>query len=403
MSASLLVIAPHADDEILGAGAAMARAADDGARVAVIVATDGARSDPGRDARLLVETRREECRAGLERMLGHAPPLLFLDQPDGALSSTAIPPPLVAALETFVREAAPDTILVTDPADGHPDHKAAFGLASRLVDVTGSRSLRVMPVSLRVDRVFDPAGYDAVPVGDLAERKRAALARHRSQLETVTGFSLAPDVRDAFIAVEYFRTAYDRQDSADDAVPAAHFDTMFTRSADPWRYDDEPYERDRFQRSIAALDGRRYRTALELGCANGALTERLAPLCDRLLATDASGVALSAARIRLGDRPDVVFEQRAMPQAMPDGPFDLIVASDMLYYLGLDGIVTLMAAIEDRATADCRIFMASYLGETETRVTGEMAAEIAIAHLQDWKRVHAERTDRLRIDVMARR
>jgi LmbE family N-acetylglucosaminyl deacetylase/SAM-dependent methyltransferase len=403
VSASLLVIAPHADDEILGAGAIMARAVKDGGRIAVIVATDGARSDPGREPAILAEMRREECRAGLTRMLGYVPPVLFLEQPDGRLSSAAIPPYVMEALQAFVGRAAPDTILVTDPADGHPDHKAAFGLASRLVGSGISRTLRVMPVSQRVDRIFDPAGYEPLPVGDLSYRKGAALACHRSQLDPVAGFSLTPDVCDAFTTVEFLRTAYDPHDSSDDAVPAAHFDTLFTQSPDPWRYDGEPYERDRFARTVAALSGRRYRSALELGCANGALTEQLAPLCDHLLATDASNAALHLARARIGDLAGVVLEQRAMPHEMPDASLDLIVASDMLYYLGLDGIVALMAAIEQRATQDCRLFMASYLGETNTRITGEMAAEIAIAHLPGWVRIHAERTDRLRIDVMARR
>lgn len=402
MSGALLVIAPHADDEILGAAALMARAAHAGRRVAVVVVTDGARSDPGRDTAELVRIRRAECRAGLERMLGDLPPLLFLEQPDGALSSAGLAPAAQAALDAFVADVAPDTILVTDAADAHPDHKAAFGLASRIVGAGGARVLQAMPVSQRVDGRFDPTGYRAIPVAEFAERKRAALACHHSQLDAVAGFSLAPDICDAFCTVEYVRTAYDRDDRGDDAVPAAHFDTLFTRSPDPWRYDSEPYERDRFRRTVAALSGRRYRSALELGCANGALTEQLAPLCNRLLATDTAPAALAAAHARVGARTGVTLEQRTMPHDMPEGRFDLIVASDMLYYLGLDGIVALMAAIERRATPDAQILLASYLGETDTRITGEMAAEIAIAHLPGWTRSHAERTDRLRIDVMAR-
>lgn len=402
MTESLLVIAPHADDEILGAGAIMARAAQGGARVAVVVATDGTASDPGRDATVLAAMRRDECRAGLDRMLGHVPALLFLDQPDGSLSSNAIPRAQMAALSAFCADVEPDTVLVTDPADGHPDHKAAFGIASRIVGAGIGRMLQVMPVSQRVDCLFDPTGFAPIAVGDFAARKRAALAAHRSQLDPVAGFSLAPDICDAFTTNEYVRTAYDRLDQVNDAIPAAHFESLFTNSPDPWRYDSESYERDRFRRTAAALSGRRYRSALELGCANGALTEQLAPLCDRLLATDTSRAALSAARDRLGALADVVLEQRTMPQDMPDERFDLIVASDMLYYLGLEGIVALMAAIERSATRDASILLASYLGETETVITGEMAAEIAIAHLPGWTRIHAERTNRLRIDVMGR-
>ena len=402
MNGSLLVIAPHADDEILGAGAIMARAVANGLSVAVIVVTDGSMSDTGRDAAALVESRRQECRDGLFMMLGYVPPILFLDQPDGASSSTSWPDEPSALLDAFVAHAAPDTILVTDPADAHPDHKAAFGMASRIVGSGAGDLLRVMPVSQRVDRVFDPRAYDALPVGGEGGRKAMALLCHRSQIVPVAGFALSPAVRADFATTEYLRTAYDRNDRAADAVPGAHFDALFAASADPWRYDDEPYERDRFRRTVDALSSRRYRAALELGCANGALTQQLATLCDALLATDISPQALAAARGRLRDTPGVTIEQRAMPAEMPDGMFDLIVASDMLYYLGLDGIVALMAAIDARATPDARILLASYLGETDTRLTGEMAAEIAIAHLPGWHRVHADRTDRLRIDVMAR-
>ncbi|MEO5866005.1 MAG: PIG-L family deacetylase, partial [Sphingomonas sp.] len=57
MSGSLLVIAPHPDDEILGAGGIMAQAKARGDRVAVVVATDGARSNPDTDPTTLVRNR----------------------------------------------------------------------------------------------------------------------------------------------------------------------------------------------------------------------------------------------------------------------------------------------------------------------------------------------------------
>ncbi len=403
MTQSLLVLAPHPDDEILGAGAIMARTIAGGGAVAVVVLTDGSRSDPGADPAALAIRREAECRAGLLAMAGRDVPTCFLGLPDGGLSSSAVDLAEGSVLARFVAAAAPDTIIVTDPADGHRDHKAAFGVAAQLVAMGLADRLLVMPVSQRVDGTFGGAGYAAHPVGALAARKAAALACHRSQIEAGEGFVLDAGVRAAFCATEYTRAAFDAADCAADAVSAEHFDALFTASADPWRYDSEPYERDRFRRTVGALAGRRYASALELGCANGALSEQLAPLCDRLCATDASEAALSAARMRLGGAAHVVIERRAMPGDIPAGPFDLIVASDMLYYLGLRGVIALMGGLERVAAPDCRLLFASYLGDTATRLTGEMAAEAAIAMLSGWRVVHAERTAQLRLDVLERR
>ena len=398
----LLIVAAHPDDELLGAAGIMARAVQAGRSLRVIVATDGGASDPRRDHLELAVQRGRECQDGLARLLGAVPPLLFLDVRDGTLDAAAVTLEPAGAVGEFVRGFAHGSILVTDAADNHPDHKAAFGLAPRLVAQGIGERLLAMPISQRVDRAFDAAPFEALPVAPFEQVKREALACHRSQIDTLTGFSLAPDLVDDFCRTEYLRTVFDRADSSDDAIAADHFDSMFAGSADPWGYDDTPYERDRFARTVSALNDRTYPRALELGCANGALTRELAPLCGELLASDASEKAVAVAREQLADLAHVTVERRSVPGEVPDGPFDLIVASDFLYYLGLTGVVALMAQLDAVAARNCRMLIASYLGETDTRITGEMSSEIAIAHLPGWRRVHAERTDKLRIDVLDR-
>lgn len=400
MMGPLLVLAPHPDDELLGAAGLMARQVEAGGTVGVVVATDGSRSDPNVPAADLAALRRAECRAGLERLLGPCPPLLFLEAPDGALDAARIDLSPDSPLARFVGKLQPGTILAPDPADAHPDHKAAFGLAARLISAGHGHSLHAMPIGRRVDGGFDPAGYTAMPVGQHTANKAAALACHASQLLTDTGFSLSPAILADFAETEYLRLVHDRTDMHADAVAAAHFDALFEGSPDPWGYDEQAYEQDRFRRTVTALSDRRYAHALELGCANGALTARLAPLCERLIATDTSRSALALAQARLKGRPNVVFQRCRLPDEIPSGPFDLIVASDLLYYLGLEGVVALMRGLDARAGTGSRLFIASYLGETDTRLTGEMASEIALAHLAGWYRVHAERTERLRIDVL---
>lgn len=87
MNEALLVLAPHPDDEILGAGAIMARAHLRGDRIGVVVLTDGARSSPQMSPGQLRDLRAAECLSGLEAMLGEVPQLLMLAYRDGELDS----------------------------------------------------------------------------------------------------------------------------------------------------------------------------------------------------------------------------------------------------------------------------------------------------------------------------
>lgn len=402
MTNRLLVIAPHPDDELLAAGAIMARHAETGGEVSVMVVTDGGRSDPVAIRRNLVVQRRAECRAGLIRMLGACPPLLFLDEPDGALDAAAVDCGPLSPLRQFLAKYPPTQIITTDPADGHSDHKAAFGLAARVVGAGYGERLYAAPVSQRIDGPFDSAPYDVLPTGRHAIEKQAALACHISQIQTSTGFALQPAHLSAIAQTEYLRLAFDRYEPSGGAVDESHFETMFAASSDPWNYDGALYEADRFERTIGALSDRRYGRAVELGCANGALTARLAPLCDVLLAVDTAPAAIAHARKRLRDTPHVTICRARLPEGLPTGPFDLIVASDVLYYLGLQGIVELSALLDAAAASGARLLMANWLGDTAARLTGEMAAEALLAMSQGWRRIYADRTPQLRIDVLER-
>lgn len=402
MTGALVVIAPHPDDEILGAGGIMARAKAAGDRIGVIVLTDGARSDPDADADVLTAQRAAECRAGLQALLGEVPPLLMLGHADGAFDARHPALSDDTLLNGFLRGIDPVTVLVTDPSDGHPDHKAAFGLAARIVAAGLAQKLVVMPISQRVDGACDLPEFEAVPVAEYEAAKRNAIVAHHSQSEASDGFSLPPSACDAFAKTEYVRLVYDRKGDTDrpQAVGADHFDALFTADDDPWDYQTSAYEADRFDRTIAALGGRHYGAALELGCAAGVLTQRLVPHCESLIAVDASTAALAIAQDRLGHLEQVTLQHGNLPDDLPPGRFDLLILSDFLYYLGFSGCVALAHALQSRAAPGCRIVIANYLGETECALTGDMAAEIVMAHLPGWTISHRQRCERLRIDVL---
>ena len=101
------------------------------------------------------------------------------------------------------------------------------------------------------------------------------------------------------------------------SLDADYFEQMFQDTPDPWDFETSAYEQAKYAQTLAALGDRRFDRALEIGCANGVLTARLAPYCERLLAIDVSETALDLARARCSSLPQVTFERIEFPRQMP--------------------------------------------------------------------------------------
>jgi trans-aconitate methyltransferase len=115
---------------------------------------------------------------------------------------------------------------------------------------------------------------------------------------------------------------------------AEYFDGMYRAARDPWGFESRWYEQRKYDISIALLPERRYRSGFEPGCSVGVLTAMLAQRCDRLLSWDLSAAAVGSAADRTRSMTNVRVEQSAIPGCWPSGAFDLIVLSEVLYYLG---------------------------------------------------------------------
>ncbi len=129
-----------------------------------------------------------------------------------------------------------------------------------------------------------------------------------------------------------------------------YFEELYAASPDPWNFETSDYEREKYRHTLSVLGDRRFRRALEAGSSIGVFTRMLAGLCEELLAVDVSEKAVEAARERLKGFEHVRVERRTLPEEMPAGPFDLIVASEVLYYFPreemlamLDGFETVLA------------------------------------------------------------
>lgn len=156
---------------------------------------------------------------------------------------------------------------------------------------------------------------------------------------------------------------------------AAYFREMYGTDDDPWGFDRRWYERRKYAVSLASLPRARYSHAFEPGCANGALTELLAPRCDRLVATDLISEVADRARRRLADRPHVTIECAAFPSWWPEEPIDLLVLSEVGYYLREPGRDMAAAELHRRVVPGGDVLTAHYTGETDYPMRGtEVAA-----------------------------
>lgn len=133
---------------------------------------------------------------------------------------------------------------------------------------------------------------------------------------------------------------------------ACYFDTLYADSDDPWGFRNRWYERRKRRLTLAMLPRETYRHAFEPGCANGELSAQLAERCERLIAADLNETAVRLAGERLAGRSNVRVERLAVPHEWPSGPFDLIVVSELAYYLGEDDLACLAQRIEGTLTAD---------------------------------------------------
>ena len=113
---------------------------------------------------------------------------------------------------------------------------------------------------------------------------------------------------------------------------ASYFDGMYADSADPWGFTSRWYEARKYAITMAMLPKERYRDAFEPGCSIGVLSDLLAPRCGSLLCCDIAPAAVKAAAERTVAHGHVEVQQRTLPGDWPEGQFDLIVLSEILYY-----------------------------------------------------------------------
>jgi LmbE family N-acetylglucosaminyl deacetylase len=362
----VVLVAPHPDDETLALGGTLADLAETAKSVTVVIATHGG-SGVGSTV------RRAEAEHALTALGAHIT-TMWWDLPDGSLQDEI--DVMVERLGGFVT--AQTLLLAPVECDGHCDHEAVAVSAETVARERGAALLEY-PVWLWHWATPDDLDWARVrtiaPSLRALTAKSAAIACYTSQLAAPDGHAvvgpallararrvietvLTPRPRDLAARVNaHTATVRSR------AHIAAPFDAMLPDGVtDPWRLDASEYEKRRLALTLACLGRPHYQSVLEIGCATGQLSVRLRERAERVIGMDASDVALRVARART-DAVDWLLG--AAPADIPVADFDLIVLSEIAYFLTGPELLATLRAVRRQLRPRGEILIANWSAATQ--------------------------------------
>jgi protein-L-isoaspartate O-methyltransferase len=182
------------------------------------------------------------------------------------------------------------------------------------------------------------------------------------------------------------------------------WDAQYTQTPDLFELEDVAKEDARYAFLLEALSGRPLGRTLEVGCSVGVLTAMLAERSASLMATDISEVVLERARERLrtAGHPDVEFRPAALPDGVPEGPFDTILAAEVLYYLPAGEVAESAARLAGALAPSGRLLVAHTRGYFAHHVISADRAAALVARTQGLRPVKRWSGSELRVDLFER-
>lgn len=208
---SILIVAPHPDDETLGCGGAIALLRQLNVPVAVAVVSDGTKSHPNSVAYpppKLKKLREQESLAALA-ILGVAPEAVtFLNLPDGEVYISSKSQAAIASIDQYVTQLLPSLVFLPWRKDPHPDHRASWQLftAATKNSTTPPRIIEYPIWDWDTDQrgdFADSINAWRLDITNVLELKRQAIAQYRSQISDLinddpAGFRLTPQMLQNF-------------------------------------------------------------------------------------------------------------------------------------------------------------------------------------------------------------
>lgn len=170
------------------------------------------------------------------------------------------------------------------------------------------------------------------------------------------------------------------------SLPSEYFERLFSANPDPWAFRSRWYEKRKRELTLATLRYQRYERIFEPACANGELSVDLAKRSESLICMDTSFTAVELARERLKEQTGVEVVQGQLPRDWPEGDFDLIVLSEVGYYLTPNDWQQVIDKAKGSLTPEGSILACHWLPPiTDCPQDGRLVHELLERHLS-WHR-----------------
>ncbi|WP_347208963.1 PIG-L family deacetylase [Nocardioides marinisabuli] len=390
----VVVVAAHPDDESAGAAGLMTRLLvlpdEQRPEIEVVLLTAGERSHPAsptHSRERLAELRMEESRAAVLALGGAAEQVALTcwGSADGAVADDEAR--WTERLATLIGDGSRTLLVGPWRHDGHTDHDAAGRICAAAARRTGARLLeypiwfwhRAQPqdapwVDLR-RLPLDPAACTA---------KREAVHCHTTQVRPL---SEAPGDETLLLTGMLAHFLGEQEVFVEAPARDETLDALHREVEEPWGADTRWYEERKRALALAMLPDRRHGRVLEVGCSTGVLTRELAGRCEEVLAVDSSPAAVAAARRRNDDLPHVEVQQRLLPEDWPDGRYDVVVVSEVGYFLSPVDLDSLVRQVAHGLTRDGVVLLAHWRHPVQGWPLDGAAVHRAFEALPGWSRL----------------
>lgn len=181
----VLLLAPHVDDETIGAGGTLRKYSNQGSETSVIFLTDGSSSNSKEKQEKLIMGRKQEAKT-VQKIL-NIKNIDFFDQKDGQLSNT---PELQNKLKEKIELLRPEVIYAPVFVDCHPDHVITTKILSdtlKKVDTSYTEKLIIRLYEINTHLPVEETNF-IVDISDYYGTKKRAIEVFKSQAIDFDGF-----------------------------------------------------------------------------------------------------------------------------------------------------------------------------------------------------------------------
>jgi SAM-dependent methyltransferase len=182
-----------------------------------------------------------------------------------------------------------------------------------------------------------------------------------------------------------------------------YFDDMWATGPDPWDHAGRFYEQRKYSLTAGMLGRERYGSVFEPGCATGILTAALGPRAERYLATDRHPRAVEVTRARVAASSHVRVQQAAIPAQWPSERFDLLVLSEVLYYLTEDDVRTCLGRAAASTAPGAELVAVHYRRPVEEHALLGDEVHALIHEHEAWECVATHLEERFVLESFVRR